>query len=114
LSYYDGNHLSYLPHGVSAAVVSAGAEKFIRQFYSIKNIVARSFQTRLSFLGRLEFILFNICYGYAYQQWMAYNILKHPDNFRELLHAEFTPPLFIKISDELLAWIRKWRYSLSH
>ena len=107
LSYYDGNHLSYLPHGVSAKVVAEGTENFIRQFYSFKNIVARSFNTNLSFARQLEFILFAYCFSDAYRQWLQEDVLRQPDNLVVLLKKQFKKSFLVYWADHLLSFIRK-------
>jgi radical SAM superfamily enzyme YgiQ (UPF0313 family) len=107
ISYYDGNHLSFLPHGVETDVVIQGTEFFIRNFYSLKRIISRSWQTKLSMIGRMEFILFNICYREAYILWIKNNVLRDPKNFRDLLNTQFSKRWSVNMADKLLSLIRR-------
>jgi radical SAM superfamily enzyme YgiQ (UPF0313 family) len=106
ISYYDGNHLSFIPNGVETDTVIKGTADFINKFYSLKSIISRSGQNRLSLIGRLEFILFNICYRDAYLQWLEKDILKNPQNFSQLLNTRFSKRWQIDIADKLLSLVR--------
>ncbi|MDB5283309.1 MAG: B12-binding radical protein [Bacteroidota bacterium] len=107
ISYYDGNHISYLPTGVNAMDVMQGTEYFINRFYSLPSIISRSFNSRLGVLKRMEFILFNLCYRQVYLGWMKSDFLHHPDNFKTLVEQAFTKSVFIKSCEGLLNWVRK-------
>ena len=111
ITKYDGNHLSYLPHGVNSNVVTVGADKFIRQFYSFPSIVKRSFNTRLSAMQRLEFILFNVCYRQVYLDWLKQDILNNSANFRILLESKFIKSRVTVWAENLLNWVRRKRYA---
>ena len=104
---YDGNHLSYAPTGVEAEEIYRGTRKFINRFYSFGNIARRSFNTNLSFSARVEFILFNLCYRYAYLQWVKMDIFNNEENFRKLLAEPMKKPWDIKLYERLLFLFRK-------
>ena len=108
VSYYDGNHLSFLPNGVETDTVINGTEFFISNFYSLRNIIYRSWQTDLSLMERLEFILFNICYREAYLQWIKKDVLHNPENFSNLLNANFSKRWSVNIADKLLSLVRRF------
>jgi hypothetical protein len=92
---------------VSAKVVAEGTENFIRQFYSFKNIVGRSFNTNLSIARQLEFILFAYCFSDAYRQWLQEDVLRQPDNLAALLKKQFKKSFLVYWADHLLSFIRK-------
>jgi len=107
ISHYDGNHLTFLPTGVNEAEIYAGTKKFISRFYSPYQIIKRSFNTRLSFRGRAEYILFNFCYRVAYLQWIDAGVLKKDAAFDTLLNRPFKKNLFIQLCEWLLGYLRK-------
>jgi len=105
--YLDGNHLSFIPAGVVADEVHRGAEWYIRNFYSFRKIIARSFNTRLTFLRRLEFILFSYCYGETYRKWLAEDIFRNEAGFRRLLMNPLRKSIKIRIAEKILIWLRR-------
>ncbi len=107
ISVYDGVHLSYLPNGVEADVVLQGAVAFIRDFYSIKQIILRSLNTKLGFWRRIEFILFNYLYREPYLQLVNTNALFSADHFSALLNSRFQKKWNMRLADEMLHIIRK-------
>jgi radical SAM superfamily enzyme YgiQ (UPF0313 family) len=106
ISVYDGVHLSYLPNGVEADVVLQGAVAFIRDFYSIKQIILRSFNTKLGFWRRIEFILFNYLYREPYLQLVDNNAFLSPDRFSAILNSPFKKNRNMRLADKLLTIIR--------
>jgi radical SAM superfamily enzyme YgiQ (UPF0313 family) len=104
---YDGNQLTFLPKGIDQNYVSSGAEWFIRRYYSLSGIIMRSFHTKLSLWSRLEFILFNICYREAYLDWLRFDTLHHPENVRQLVDRPLHKSMSIRLSENLLRWVRK-------
>lgn len=109
ISVYDGVHLSYLPNGVEADVVLQGAVTFIQDFYSIKQIILRSLNTKLGFWRRIEFILFNYLYREPYLQLLNNNALFSADHFSALLNSRFQKKWSLRLADEMLHLIRKIR-----
>ena len=107
--YYDGNHFSYVPKEVSMKAVYTGAEWYIRNFYNPLKIISRSFNTRLSFLRRLEFILFCYCYGEAYRQWLKEDIFNSESGFKNLLMAPVTKNMKVKTAERILTWLRRMK-----
>ncbi len=103
---YDGNQLTYLPNGVDAKYVQSGATEFIGKYYSLSGIVARSFNTKLSFFARLEFILFNFCYRKVYLQWLQFDTLRKPKNMKQLVELPFEKSNFTKRIEKALHWVR--------
>lgn len=104
---YDGNQLTFLPKGVDQKYVINGAEWFIKKYYSLGGIISRSFNTKLSFPARLEYILFNLCYRQVYLDWIRYDTLHHPENIRIPLVQPFQKSAFIKTIEKMLGWLRK-------
>lgn len=105
--YFDGNHLTYLPHGVSHDEVLKGTVWYIRRFYSLRGIVTRSFNSRMSFWRRMEYILFSYCYGEAYRQWLSKRVLYDEAGFTRLLMRPITKGFKIRIAEKLLDAIRR-------
>jgi radical SAM superfamily enzyme YgiQ (UPF0313 family) len=104
---YDGNQLTYLPNGVDADYVANGAKKFIQRYYSVTGIVLRSFNTQLSPLGRLEYILFALSYRKVYLQWLEYDTLRKPENIQRLVDKPFEKSLITRVVEKTLTWTRK-------
>ena len=109
ISSYDGNQLTYLPNGVDAQYVARGAEEFISQYYSLWGIIARSFNTHLSVLGKVEFVLFNLCYRKVYLEWIEYNILNTPQNLQQLIEMPFSKSQTTILIEKALQWVREKR-----
>lgn len=107
---FDGQHLTFLPHGVDPQEVVAGLEDFIRRFYDLREIVRRSQLSGLSRMGRKEFVLFNLCYREVYLEWLRSGIFHDEAAFRRLLEARFTPSAALLHADRRLHEIRQWRY----
>jgi radical SAM superfamily enzyme YgiQ (UPF0313 family) len=107
LESYDGNQLTFLPNGVDQKYVINGAEWFVKKYYSLSGIISRSFNTKLSFSARLEYILFNICYRQVYLDWIRYDTLHHPENINIPLELPFRKPGFLKVAEKMLDWLRK-------
>ena len=106
ISSYDGNQLTYLPNGVDADYVASGAKKFIQRYYSVTGIISRSFNTKLSALGRLEYILFALSYRKVYLQWLEYDTLRKPENIQRLVEEPFRKSFAMKLLEEILDRVR--------
>lgn len=107
IAEFDGNHLTYIPNGLDKEAVFTGLERFIRSFYSFKGIVSRSYNTRLSILDRLEFILFNLCYRDTYLLWLDQRIFDSPANFRRVLEQPVRKGMIMWFSEQVLSLCRK-------
>jgi len=105
--FYDGNHLTYLPAGVSKEAMYKGAEWFIRKFYHPWNILVRAFNPRMGFSRRLEYVFFSYCYGEAYRQWLREKIFYDETGFTTLLMKPIRKNIKMKIAETLLTWLRK-------
>lgn len=106
IARYDGNHLTYRPHGLDISEVYRGAEFFIKQFYSLRGIVSRSFNTKLGFWRRIEFVCFNLCYREVYLAWLNHDIFFRPEGFRTLIEAPFRKGLKIKVLERIIGFCR--------
>lgn len=113
VEHYDGNHLTFLANGLQPEILYKGTRQFIRQFYVFGKIVRRSLNTRLDLLGRLEYVLFNLCYREAYVQWIAKDIFRNEDAFQELLAAPLKPSWQMRMADRWLVRVRRWRLQKS-
>jgi radical SAM superfamily enzyme YgiQ (UPF0313 family) len=109
ISHYDGNHLTFLAHGLEASMLYAGTRQFVERFYSLRAIVRRSFQTRLGLLGRLEFVLFNLCYREFYLDWMRHGVLGNETAYQARLASLLAPRWQLRWADRWLRRVRKWR-----
>lgn len=109
--YFDGNHLSYVPKDVSKEVVYKGADWYIRKFYHPLNIFFRSFNVKLGFWSRIEYILFSYCFGEVYRQWLKERIFYDEAGFNRLLMRPHKKSLAIKLSEKILARIRQSKNS---
>jgi len=108
---FDGNQLTYLPNGVDAGYVARGTKSFIENYYSVWGITKRSFNTSLGFMGRLEFILFNLCYRKVYLDWLEHDTLQNPQNLKLLLDKPFKKNRAIKMIERALHTVRIIRMS---
>lgn len=61
--FYDGNHMSYVPHGVSKSVVLDGFQSYVNKFYGLFGIFKRINQHRISIYRKMEYFLFNRYYS---------------------------------------------------
>lgn len=104
---FDGNQLTFLPNGVNQDYVKSGATWFIKKYYSFYGIVMRSFNTKLSLLQRLEFILFNLCYRDVYMQWIQHDTLHHPENLTKLIKEPYKKSFTVRIAEALLQHVRR-------
>jgi len=104
---FDGNQLTFLPNGVNQDYVKSGASWFIKKYYSLYGIVMRSFNTKLSLLQRLEFILFNLCYRDVYMQWIQHDTLHHPENLSKLIKEPYKKSFTVRIAEALLQLVRR-------
>ncbi len=107
ITRFDGNHLTYLAEGLNEKQLYESTLKFIRRFYSLSNIVRRSGRAHASWLRRMEFILFNLCYRQAYLSWIQFGVLRPGSTgVRELMNRPFSKPLHIKLIETLLHKVR--------
>ena len=108
VTQYDGNHLTYVPTGLDVPSVLRGAEDFIKSFYSYRAIIKRSFNTRLSFWRRVEFIVFNICYRDAYFKWLDENVLFDGTGIDRLMQQPFKKKASVNALEQVLFFSRKF------
>lgn len=108
--FYDGNHLTFLPHGVDAQEVFAGAYSFIDKFYSRESMERRADKTGLSGNAREEFILFNLAYGSVYQDWKKHRIFEHESAFTTLLTAPYRKSDPVRDLEQRIAELRRAAY----
>ncbi len=87
--------------------VLKGAELFIKRFYSTGAIIRRSFNTKLSFSRRLEFILFNLCYRDAYLQWIEEKVLRDNNGMDRLIIKKFKKNIFVWMAESGLSFLRR-------
>ncbi|HLP19256.1 MAG TPA: radical SAM protein [Chitinophagales bacterium] len=107
ISKYDGNHFSYAPRGINTREVYDGVENFITRFYSFTNIIRRSFNTKMEWRRRCEFVLFNLCYRKTYMKWMEYDIFNSEEGFEKMLNTPMEKKWGIKFYEKLLHTLRK-------
>ncbi|MFN8398183.1 MAG: radical SAM protein [Bacteroidia bacterium] len=110
IEQYDGMHLTFLPEGVDPQEMYAGAEAFIKQFYSLSAIRRRSRVPQLDWRGRMEFILFNLCYREVYLEWLRQGIFRDEAAFQAMLAGLHQPSGMLKWADQLLDKVRRRRY----
>lgn len=103
---YDGNQLTYLANGVDADYVANGIKKFIQQYYSVTGIILRSFNTKLNIWGRIEYILFALCYRNVYLEWLNYDTLYKPENIQLLVEKPFAKSFMTEVIEKVLDWVR--------
>lgn len=106
ITCFDGNQLTFLPNGVDQDYVKSGAASFIKSFYSLGGIITRSFNTNLSIMARLEFILFNLCYRNVYLQWLQFDTLNKPENLKKLIERPFRKSAATLLIENALHWVR--------
>jgi radical SAM superfamily enzyme YgiQ (UPF0313 family) len=103
---YDGNQLTYLANGVDADYVANGTKKFIQRYYSVTGTVLRSFNTKLSIWGRIEYILFALCYRNVYLEWLNYDTLYKPENIQLLVEKPFAKSFMTEVIERVLDRVR--------
>lgn len=109
----DGNHLSYLPHGMEAEQIHRDAEAFIRQFYTLPKILRRVWLQSGTFWNKFEILLFNLCYRDVYFQWLEQDVFHDPNGFDRLLRTPVQKSWLLRNSERMLHWVRKRRFLLS-
>jgi radical SAM superfamily enzyme YgiQ (UPF0313 family) len=105
--FFDGNHFTFVPHGVDRSEVLEALKKNLAAFYTLKNIYRRAKNAGLSGTVLWEFVYFNITYRDAYLKWLKYNIFEKESGFRTLLQQKFRKSLQIKFADYKIEAIRK-------
>ena len=100
--YYDGNHLSFLPNGVKEEDVYTGTQWFIRNFYSFRAIIKRSYYFKGSMLQKFAFICFNICYAVPYHQWLKNDIFGDESGFEVLLEKPYKKTILLNMAERML------------
>lgn len=107
-SKYDGNHLTYLANGVDAENLYCGTEKFIREFYSWRNILRRTLNAKLTFVRRIEMILFNFYYRQTYFHWLQEEALKMESNgIQKLIEQPLQLGVGARLAEALINKVRK-------
>ncbi|MCS6820105.1 MAG: radical SAM protein [Chitinophagales bacterium] len=112
-SFYDGIHLSYLPHGVNEELFMEGAKYFIKQFYSPSSIAMRIFpQKKLSFNAKLELFAFVWLYSSVYRDWVKNGLLEIPQNeeyfSKKLLSVKYQKSFSNKMLEKLVEFCRRY------
>lgn len=106
-TFFDGNHLSFLPHGVDPAEVFVGANRAINKFYSLRSLVRRSRHLALNPLRRIEFMAFSFLYSQAYRQWQRHDVLSSSaGHFESLLRESMKVGGLIRAVDRVLSFTR--------
>lgn len=105
--YYDGNHLTYLPEGVSEHETLEGTRWFIRNFYSLKAILARAILFPTGATDRLAFVLFNLCYRQVYLDWMRRDSMIPSSGSNRSIDGLYRRPWAVRLSESLLLFL--WR-----
>ncbi|MCF8256208.1 MAG: radical SAM protein [Flavobacteriales bacterium] len=109
LRCFDGNHLTYLPEGVSEQETYAGLRLFVRSFYSLPSILHRAMTFPSGFSEKIEFILFNICYRQVYLEWRRNGMLCGNKMTDEMLNSPYRRPLGMRLAESLLLLLWKTR-----
>lgn len=107
VSYFDGNHLTFLPKGVDKMEVLDATAKNIKVFYSDKKIHLRAINAGLDGLAYKEFVNFNYCYREVYLQWIKHTIFDNGEGFTKLLNQKYKKKNSIIKSEKALKIIRK-------
>lgn len=105
--HYDGNHLTFLPKGVSAEDTYNGTRWFIGNFYSLRSIINRSMSLPMPLHHRLSFVLFNLCYREVYLTWLKEDTLKENWNSDVLLERIYQKGWKLKFAESSL--IQLWK-----
>lgn len=105
--HYDGNHLTFVPEGVSAEQTYEGTRWFIRNFYSIPAIFSRSTNNVMGWRNILPFILFNLCYREVYLTWMRENALREDWDSDMLLESQYRKGWVLRSAEWLLLLLWK-------
>lgn len=108
----DGNHISFLAHGLSPDRIYREAESFILRFYHPISILRRVLRSTPHFWARAEYFLFNLCYRDVYHSWLERGIFHDEDAFQHLLRSPLQKRGLLKLADRLLNWVRRRRYRM--
>ncbi len=111
IDLYDGNHVTYLPKDITEQELYEATGSFITGFYSLTSIVKRAWKGPKGIFSKAGFILFNLCYRSAYQQWLSNDIFRQPENFNRLLVSGYSKTAGFHIAEKLLQVIRRYRKS---
>jgi radical SAM superfamily enzyme YgiQ (UPF0313 family) len=112
VSYYDGNHLTFLPEGVSEHETLEGTRWFIRNFYSMRAILARAWVFPDSNIGRLAFVLFNLCYRQVYLDWMSHDRMIPTAGPNRSIDGLYRRPWSVRVSESILLFLWKRKPAL--
>lgn len=107
VSYYDGNHLTFLPEGVSEHDTLDGTRWFIRNFYSVRAIFGRAAIFPSGTIDRLVFVLFNLCYRQVYLDWMSRDAMVPSAGPNRSVDGLYRRPWSVKVSESILLFL--WR-----
>ncbi len=107
LSKFDGNHFTFLPHGVNKEEVLEAVTRNLKLFYSEKNILKRSENANLKGIAQQEFILFNQNYKAAYLKWFKNNIFESEEGFNKLLTEKYKKSKSILLAEQSITKIRR-------
>lgn len=89
LHYFDGNHFTYVPHGVNRNEVLTAVKKNIKLYYSLRSIQQRAKNAGAEGLVFDEFVQFNLSYRNVYLSWLKCNIFEDEKGFEKLLLKKY-------------------------
>ncbi len=112
IEQYDGNHLTFLPHGVNREETYAGAELFINEFYSRDSIRKRAKNAGLKGSEKEEFEFFNLYYRQVYLDWIKHGIFTDEAEFRKILEKPYKKSERMRILEEKIQECRDLNYAL--
>lgn len=74
--FYDGNHLTFVPNGVSVEETYAATRWFIGRFYSPLGILRRAWKAGGGWRQQAVFVLFNLLFSQVYDHWLSAGMLR--------------------------------------
>lgn len=105
--HYDGNHLTFVPEGVSIRDTYEGTRWFIQHFYSFRAILSRAGNAGMGWHRRVSFVLFNLCYREVYLSWLREGALRENWDATTLLTQSYRKGLILHTSEWLL--LKMWK-----
>ena len=108
-SDFDGNHLTFLPEGLRPEVVFDGARDLIERFYSLGSLWRRSAHLSGRPARRAEFMLFSYCYGQAYRDWLAFDVLRlSGGRFEDMMRRPMKKTVGLRLAESALSRLRSF------
>lgn len=92
ITKFDGNHFTFLPHGVDKESILEALKYNIKDFYSQKSIELRANIAlgNHNFQSLQWFKCFNEIYSDVYFNWLNYDIFTNENAINELLNLKYT------------------------